>query len=76
MVEEVDDESLHVRAVLVLVGHDQQLPVAQAAQLRTVGVLLGVVEAQDLDNVGDLFVVHQLQPVESRQLWLHDPTTW
>ena len=36
MVEEVDDESLHVRAVLVLVGHDQQLPVTQAAQLSTV----------------------------------------
>ena len=44
VVEKVDDESLDVGAVLVLVSHDQELPVAQTAQLGTISVLLAVVE--------------------------------
>ena len=65
MVEEVDDKSLDVGAILVLVSHDQEFPVAQASQLCTVGVLLGVVEAQNLDNVGYLFVIHELETAET-----------
>ena len=61
VVEEVNDQTLDVRAVLVLVGHDEQLAVAQAAQVSTIRVLLVVVQPQDLHDVGNLFVVHQLK---------------
>ena len=44
MVDEVDDQSLDVGAVLVLVRHDHQLPVAEGAELGRVHVLLVVLQ--------------------------------
>ena len=56
MADEVDDQSLDVGAVLVLVRHDHQLPVAEGAELGRVHVLLAVLQHQDLHHVGDLCV--------------------
>ena len=61
MVKKVNHQSFDVRAILILVSHDEQPAVPKAAQLRSLGVFLTVMEAQDLDDVGDLLVVHQLQ---------------
>ena len=61
VMEEVNDEPLNVRAILVLICHDEQLAIPQTTQFRTLRILLAVVEAKDLNNVGDLFIVHQLQ---------------
>ena len=41
-VEEVDHEPLDVRAVVVLVGHDHQVAVAQRAERGGVGVVLAL----------------------------------
>lgn len=58
VVEEVDDKPLNVRAILVLICHDEQLAIPQATQFCTLRILLAVVEAKDLNYVGDLFIVH------------------
>ena len=63
MVDEVDDQPLDVGAVLVLVGHDHQLAVAEGAQLSGVHVLLVVLQPQDLHHVGDFCVADDLQRV-------------
>ena len=60
MVDEVDDQSLDVRAVLVLVCHDHQLAVAKGAQFSRVSVLLVVLQSQDLHHVGDFCIAHDL----------------
>ena len=60
MADEVDDQALDVRAVLVLISHDHQVTVAQRAKLRPILVLLAVVEPQDLHQVLDLLVTHDL----------------
>ena len=58
--EKIDDQSLDVRPVLILVSHDQKFTVAEAAQFGDIRVLLAVVQSQNLDYVSDLFIVHQL----------------
>ncbi len=51
VVDEVDDQALDVGAILVLIGHDHQLAVAEGPQISWIHVLLAVLEPQDLDNV-------------------------
>jgi len=60
VLDEVDQQALDVRAVLVLVGHDHHLAVAQALQVGRRVVVLLVLQAQDLDERVDLDVLHDL----------------
>ena len=60
MMDEVDDQALDVGAVLVLVGHDHHLAIPQAFDVVHGLVLLLVLETDDLDEVRDLFVLHDL----------------
>lgn len=60
VMDEVDDESFDVGAVLILISHYHQLPVAQCSQLTRVSVLLAVLKAEDLHHVTDLLVVDDL----------------
>ena len=63
-VEEVDDQPLDVRAVVVLVGHDHQVAVPQrAGARRRSGVVLALLQAEDLLELGDLLVVHDRRVV-------------
>mmetsp|Transcript_36679 Transcript_36679/g.57266 ORF Transcript_36679/g.57266 Transcript_36679/m.57266 type:complete len:285 (+) Transcript_36679:1658-2512(+) len=57
VVESIDEKSLDVGTILVLIGHDQKMAVPQALGG---GVLRAVGEPQDLDDVLDLLVVHDL----------------
>ena len=61
VVEEVDEQALDVRAVLVLVGHDHHVSVAQRLQRVGAHVLLLVAQPDDLDQVVDLGVLHDLR---------------
>jgi len=56
-VDKVDEQALDVRAVVVLVRHDQQVPVSQLLDVR---VLHAVPQPQDLADVLDLLVLHDL----------------
>ena len=58
VVEEIDDEAFDVGAIGVLVGHDHDVPVAQA--LRSVLILVALLQAQDSLEVLDLLVLHDL----------------
>ena len=58
VVEEIDDEAFDVRAIGVLIGHDHDVPVAQA--LRPVLILVALLQAQDSFEVLDLLVLHNL----------------
>ena len=60
VVHEVDEQPLDVGAVLVLVGHDHDLAVAQRANRVRIVVLLTELQTHDLDDVVDLRVVHDL----------------
>lgn len=60
LVDEVDEQALDVRAVVVLVGHDHELAVAEGLVHRLFVVLLAVLEAEDLLDVRDLLVVGDL----------------
>jgi hypothetical protein len=60
MVDKVDEEAFDVGAVLILICHDHQLPVPQGTQSIWAVVLLLEVKTQDLDQVVDLGIVHDL----------------
>ena len=62
VMEEVDEESLDVGAVLILICHDHDAAVAQRLQRLDRCVLLLVAQADDLDHVVDLCVLHDLCP--------------
>ncbi len=59
-VQKVDDEALDVGPVLVLIGHDHHLPVAQRLHVLLRVVLALVLEPEDLDHVVDLGVLENL----------------
>ena len=56
--QEVDDQAFDVGPVVVLIRHDHQLPVAQRLGVR---VRLAVLQSQDLLDVADLCVRHDLR---------------
>jgi len=62
-VDEVDDQPLDVRAVVVLVGHDHQVPVAQRLVRGRVRVVLALLQPEDLLELGDLLVGHDRRVV-------------
>ena len=47
MVNEVDDETLDVRAVLVLISHDHQFPVTETLQVIHALVLLLILQSNN-----------------------------
>jgi hypothetical protein len=57
VVYEVDQQAFDVRAIVVLVSHDHQVPVAQ---LPSVSVVLPELEPQDAHHVRDLLVLADL----------------
>ena len=57
-VDEVDDEALDVRAVVVLVGHDHQVAVAQRLVRGRIRVVLALLQPEDLLELRDLLVRH------------------
>lgn len=58
LVNHVDHEAFDVRAVVILIGHDHEMAVAQTRRAR---VLLTLLQPEDLDDVVDLFVGTQLR---------------
>ena len=60
MMDEVDEQALDVRAILVLIGHDHQPAVSQRPQLFEALVRLLEVQAHDLYYVVDFSVVQNL----------------
>ena len=60
VMDEVDQQSLDMGPVLVLICHDHQPAIAQCGQLLHTVILLLEVQAHDLDNVVDLSIVHDL----------------
>jgi hypothetical protein len=56
--QKVDDQTLDVRAVVVLVGHDHQVAVPKRLARRRVRVVLALLQPDDLLELGDLLVVH------------------
>ena len=60
VMEEVDEETLDVRAILVLIRHDHDTTVPQRLERLGRRVLLLVAETNDLDHVVDLGVLHDL----------------
>lgn len=64
VVDEVDDQPLDVGAILILISHYHQFPIAQCLKLSGVSVLLAVLQAKDLDNIGDLLITHDLKYTE------------
>ena len=61
VMEEVDEQSLDVGAVLVLIRHDHDPSVPESLQGLDCCVLLLVAQPDDLDHVVDLRVLHDLQ---------------
>ena len=57
MVDKVDDQSLDVGAVVILVGHNHEFAVAQGAHILVDGVKL---ESQNLHDVLDFFILLNL----------------
>ena len=68
VVDKVDDEALDVGAVLVLVGHDHEMAVAESPEGGLISVLLAKLQPQDLYKVNDLLVCHQLEGGGRREL--------
>lgn len=60
VLDEVDEKPLDVGAVLILICHDHQFAVAQGLQGVRSLVLVLVLETQDLDDVVDLDILHDL----------------
>ena len=54
--DEVDEESLDVRAILILICHDHDVAISQALQVFFRHVLLVVLKAYYLDKVVDLCI--------------------
>ena len=81
VVDEVDDKSLDVGAVLILICHDHQVTIPQCLQLCHVLVLFGILQSEDLHKIFDLFVVHDLdsnntnpnilKPIDLKETMLH-----
>ena len=61
VLDEVDEETLDVGSVLVLICHDHQLAVSQRPQGLGSLVLLLVLQSKNLDDVVDLSIFHDLQ---------------
>ena len=59
MVQEVDDKSLDVRPVVVLIGHDHDVPVAETLRR---GVRFSKLETHDLDNVLNFLRAREMKP--------------
>ncbi len=57
MIEEVDDETLDVRTIVILIGHDHDTSVSQAVDIE---VLLAVLETENLLDGLDLGILHDL----------------
>ena len=55
--DEVNEQTLNVRAVVVLIGHDEKVAVSQVLRVL---VLHAVAQAQNLADVLDLLVRHDL----------------
>ena len=60
VVDKVDQKALDVRAVLILIGHDHYFAVPEGLEVFHRRVLLLVLEADDLDQVANLLVLHDL----------------
>ena len=60
VVDKVDQKALDVRAVLILIGHDHYFAVPKRLEVFHRRVLLLVLEADDLDQVANLLVLHNL----------------
>ena len=60
MVEHVDEESLDVRSVLVLICHDHNLTVSETVHFLKVVVFLPRLKSHDLHDVIDLRIVYDL----------------
>ena len=61
VVNKVDQQAFDVGPVLILICHDHHPPIAQCAQLLCTVILLLEMESQDLDDVVDLCIVHDLK---------------
>mmetsp|Transcript_5170 Transcript_5170/g.16442 ORF Transcript_5170/g.16442 Transcript_5170/m.16442 type:complete len:215 (+) Transcript_5170:469-1113(+) len=57
-VQEVDDQALDVRAIMVLISHDHELAVAKALDASLVLVGLALLQSNDLLEFRHLLVVH------------------
>ena len=55
-VNEIDDESLDVGAVRILIGHDDKVPVSQSLDIVCI-VHCAVLQPHDIDKILDLGVV-------------------
>ena len=60
VVDEVDDKALDVGAILILVGHHHQLPIAKGLQLTRVGIFLIVLESKYLHHIANFLIPHDL----------------
>ena len=56
VVDKVDDKAFDVGAVLVLVGHDHEVSVAEGLQCSFISVLLAKLQPKDLYKVNDFLV--------------------
>ena len=56
MVDKVDDKAFDVGAVLVLVGHDHEVSVAEGLQCSFISVLLAELQPKDLYKVNDFLI--------------------
>ena len=61
MVYKVDEQSLDVGAILILICHDHYLAVTQLADLHGVIIVLLVLKTHDLHNIVDLCILHNLK---------------
>ena len=60
VVDKVDDEPFDVRSVVILIGHDHHFSISEILYVIRVFVFLGIVQADDFTQIGDLGVVHHL----------------
>ena len=70
MVDEVDDKTLDVGAILILISHHHQLPIAKGLQLARVSVLLAVLETKYLHHIADLLIAHDLNIAMGKKIAL------
>ena len=60
VVDEVNEETLNMRPVLVLICHDHELAVTETLQVVHGLVFLLVLETHDLDNIVNFGILHDL----------------
>ena len=58
---EVDQKSLDVRAILILICHDHDVAISQAFKVFFSRILFVVLETYDLDKIVDLGIFKNLQ---------------